>query len=237
MNSHFHTSKAPVIDFFTGQILGKDDDKRLIRLSSEYDGTCMLYSNDANPGRLFKLQLVGWGLQLDGTVVGLVPWLNNISLCPTLTDPLNGHWEGYFNAANSDVFYAAPSHKVAELRAAYIYYCNNTHAYELANKNRKEIVQEIPDHIGTHAVFNDAVQKALHVRAIFSWQLHADGNIEGMIVNPEKIQNTPVLIGDDALYSANTNPNFKYFFQYGIANKIKTKDATVIKAISTLIEG
>lgn len=236
MSSQFHTNKAPVIDLFTGQILGKDDDKRLIRLSPEYDSTSMLYCNDANPGRLFKLQIIGWGLQLNGNVVGLVPWLNSISACPTLKDPLNGHWEGYFNAANGDIFYEAPSHKVAELQAAYIYYCKNTHPSETTNKEGKEIIQEIPDHIGTHAVFTDAVKKALHVRAVFSWQLHGDGHIEGMLVNPAKIQNTPVLIGDEALYSANTHPDFKYFFQYGIANKIKTKDPAAIKAISTLIE-
>lgn len=230
MTNKYRKAKAPVIDLFTGQVLGQDDPEQLIRITPEYDGTSMLYCNDANPRKLFKLHIIGWGLQHSGAVVGLVPWINNVSICPTLRDPLNGHWEGYFNASNGNVFYEAPSYKITELQAAYDYHLDTVH-----NKSAV-IIQEIPDYIGTHAVFTDTDHKALHIRAIFSWQLHSDGHIEGMLVNPAKIQNTPVLTGDEALYSANSCTDFRYFFQYDIANKIKTRDPAAIDAISSLIK-
>lgn len=237
MASKLYPTKAPVIDLFTGQVLGSDVDERLVRMSPEYDGTSMLYCNDVNPGKMFKLHIIGWGLQYNGKVVGLVPWLNCICSCPTLIDPLNGHWEGYFDAANGDIFYEAPSYKVTELQAAHDYHCHNLAYQEAIHNDPRVVIQEIPDQIGTHAVITDPIHKALHIRAVFSWQLHGDGHIEGMLVNPANVQQTPVLAGDDALYSANACPGFRYFFQYDIANKIKTKDPDAIKAISTLIEG
>jgi len=236
MASKFHPTKAPVIDLFTGQVIGPRDDERLVRMSPEYDGTSMLYCNDVNPGKMFKLPIVGWGLQCNGEVVGLVPWLNRISACPTLIDPLNGHWEGYFSAINGDVFYEAPSYKVTELQAAYDYYSHSRAYFEAAHHDARVVIQEIPDQVGTHAVFTDTVHKAVYVRAVFSWQLHGNGHIAGMLVNPAKIKNTPVLTGDEALYSANSCADFRYFFQYGIANKIKTKDPDAIKAMSALID-
>ena len=235
MTSEFQPRKAPVIDLFSRQTLHPGDEQRLVRISPEYDGISMLYGNDANPGKIFKLKLIAWGLQQNGEVVGLVPWLNSVTACPSLSDPLNGHWEGYFNSDNGKVFYDAPSYKTAELQAAYEFYRQNSNQPPINNAS-DPVIQEIPDQIGTHAVFSDKHQSAFFVTAIFSWQLHLDGHLEGMLVDPEKIQQTPVLAGDDALFAVNTNPGFKYFFQYAIANKIKTQDPDALKAMSALIK-
>ena len=97
-------------------------------------------------------------------------------------------------------------------------------------------MQEIPDQIGTHAVFGDKKHQIMLLTAVFSWQLHKDGHIEGMLVDPKKVQQTPVLAGDDALYSVNTQADFKYYLQYAIANKIKTQDPEVLRAMSALIK-
>jgi len=237
MANELHPTKAPVIDLFTGQPLKSGDDEQLVRIAPDYGSTSMLYGNDANPGKIFKLPIIGWGLQHNGTVVGLVPWLNCISACPSLRDPLNGHWEGYFNNASGDVLYEPPPYKVTELQAAHHYHCQNRTLPGVVQKNSRLVIQEIPDQIGTHAVFTDSARQSLHVRAIFSWQLFDDGHIDGMLIDPEKIQQTPVLAGDDALYSVNNCADFKYFFQYDIANKIKSNDPDAIKAISALIEG
>ena len=67
-----------VIDIFSGRSLSQLHDERIIRLSPELDGLEMLYSNDASDGRMFSLQILCWGLQANGKVVGLVPWLNEI---------------------------------------------------------------------------------------------------------------------------------------------------------------
>jgi len=235
MANEFQPRKAPVIDLFSKQTLRPGDEERLVRISPEYDGISMLYGNDANPGKVFKLKLIGWGLQKNGEVVGLVPWLNSVTACPSLNDPLNGHWEGYLNSDDGKVFYEPPNYKTAELQAAYEFHRHNS-SQPTNNNISDAVIQEIPDQIGTHAVFSHKDHRAFFVTAIFSWQLHLDGHVEGMLVDPDKIQQTPVLTGDEALYPVNTNSGFKYFFQYAIANKIKTQDPDALKAISALIK-
>ena len=209
MSSEFHFRKAPVIDLFTGQTLESGEDRRIVRLSPEHDGLSMLYCNDANPGKTFKLKIIAWGLQRNGKVVGLVPWLNCVTSCQDLSDPLNGRWEGYFNASNGQIFFEPPAHKSMELEAAHNFYKQNS----LASRS-EEVLQEIPDNIGTHAVFADKASKDFHINAIFSWQLYGNGRIEGMLIDAEKIRQTPVLAGDQALYPAHEDPNFRYFFQF-----------------------
>lgn len=226
--------KAPVIDLFSRQTLQPGDEQRLLRICPEFDDISMLYSNDTNPGRVFKLKLIAWGLQKNGDVVGLVPWLNSVTACPTLTDPLNGHWEGYFNNLNGQVFYDAPKHKATELQAAYDYFCQQQHGSTKTDDD--PVIQEIPDQIGTHAVFSDKDQQAFFVTAVFSWQLHLQGRVDGMLVDPTKVRQTPVLAGDKSLYPVSSSPDFKYFFQYAIANKIKTQDPEALKAMSALIK-
>lgn len=229
------TGKAPVIDLFSRQPLQPGDEQRLLRICPEFDDISMLYANDANPGKVFKLRLIGWGLQKNGTVVGLVPWLNSVSACPTLSDPLNGHWEGYFNSLNGQVFYDAPDHKTAELEAAYDYFCH--HKQRLCNTaGDNPVIQEIPDLIGTHAVFSDPEQQAFFITAVFSWQLYSQGRVEGMLIETGKVQQTPVLTGDESLYPVSSNSDFKYFLQYAIANKIKSQDPEALKAMSALVK-
>ena len=67
--------------------------KKFNRLAPEYDGLEMIYSNESNPTKLFSIKVLCWGLQSDGEVVGLVPWLDKIVPCNQIQDPLNGRWE------------------------------------------------------------------------------------------------------------------------------------------------
>jgi len=57
-----------------------------------------------------------------------------------------------------------------------------------------------------------------------------------MLVDENKVESTPILIGDEALYPAEENPQFKYFFQHHIANQIKNEDPDALAAISLLID-
>ena len=69
-----------------------------------------------------------------------------------------------------------------------------------------------------------------------SWQLLSDGVVRGMLIDDDKVISTPVLPGDECLYSAKDEETFRYFFQHHIANKIKAKDPDALAAISMLVE-
>jgi hypothetical protein len=217
-----------VIDLFSGKSLSLINDERFIRLSPELDGLEMLYSNDTSDGRLFSLQILCWGLRANGEVVGLVPWLNQLMPCTDICDPLNGHWEGYFDPGIEDIFEEAPIHKIVELETAAEY-------YEYQSDNPEDIIQEIPDTIGTHAILSDNNFQSLTLAEVISWRLYNDGRMEGMLADQDKVVSTPILLGDDCLYPATENSKFKYFFQHHIANKIKSQDPEAIAAISLLV--
>lgn len=218
-----------VVDFFTGKSYSQIRDSRFIRLSPELDGLEMLYSNESTPDKLFSLQILCWGLRANGEVVGLVPWLGDIVACTEIRDPLNGKWEGYFDAGVDEIFYDAPIHKIVELETAAEY-------YEFKCESPEDVIQEIPDTIGTHAVLSDNGFHSLTLTQVVSWRLHHDGCIYAMLADEEKVVSTPILPGDECLYPAQLSETFRYFFQHQIANKIKAEDPEAMAAISLLVE-
>ena len=218
-----------VIDLFSGKTLSRIDEERFIRLAPELDGLEMLYSNDSSEGKLFSLQVMCWGLRANGDVVGLVPWLNKVMACTEICDPLNGRWEGYYDPGIDEIFNEPPIHKVVELETAAEY-------YEYQSVEPEDIIQELPDTIGTHAILSDDGFNSLTLAEVVSWRLFNDGSISGMLADQERVLSTPILPGDDCLYPADENHKFKYFFQHHIANKIKSKDPDAIAAISLLVE-
>lgn len=221
--------KDNVVDLFSGKSLAHLKDERYIRLSPELDGLEMLYSNDASDGRLFSLQVLCWGLKANGEVVGLVPWLNKLMACTDICDPLNGRWEGYYDPGIDDIFEEPPIHKVVELETAAEY-------YEYQSEDPDDIIQEIPDTIGTHAILSDDGFHSLTLSEVVSWRLYQGGRIEGMLADQERVISTPILPGDDCLYPATESEKFKYFFQHHIANKIKSQDPEAIAAIAMLVD-
>jgi len=217
-----------VVDLFSGLPYSAQDSERFIRLSPELDGLEMLYANESNPDQLYSLRLLCWGLRANGEVVGLVPWLDDIVAAPDIQDPLNGQWEGYYDPGIDDVFTEAPIHKVVELETAAEY-------YDFKCDQPLDAIQELPDTIGTHAVLSDNGFHSITLTEVVSWRLHYNGVITGMLADPSKVENTPVLPGDDCLYPAQSKENFRYFFQHQIANKIKAEDPEAIAAISSLV--
>jgi hypothetical protein len=218
-----------VVDLFSGKSLSNLKDERIIRLSPELDGLEMLYSNDVSEGKLFSLQVLCWGLRANGEVIGLVPWLNQLMACPDICDPLNGRWEGYFDPGIDEIFEEAPIHKIVELETAAEY-------YDYHSDSPDDIIQEVPDTIGTHAILSGDGFQNITLAEVISWRLFNDGGMDGMLANQEQVVSTPILPGDDCLYPANENEKFKYFFQHHIANKIKSQDPEAIAAISLLAE-
>ena len=71
---------------------------------------------------------------------------------------------------------------------------------------------------------------------VISWQLHCDGTLHAMLVDATSCHNTPVLPGDDCLYSAQEHADFRYFFQHTIANKLKEQDPEALAAIAALVQ-
>lgn len=216
-----------VYNIFTGRLVGEKP--HVVRLAPEFEGLEMLYSNDTHPDKLYSLKIVAWALLDNDEVVGMVPWLGNIVPGPDINDPLNGRWEGYRDPRGGDIFYHAPLHKIAELEAAARFYGGRDPA-------PMEIIQEIPDSIGTHAVLTGNGFASFTLVEVLSWRLLGDGRVLAMLVDEKKITTTPVLPGDPCLFPAQEHPDFRYFFQHRIANKIKEQDPEALAAISMLIE-
>ncbi len=220
---------APVIDIRSRQPWQAPEQRRFVRLAPELDGLEMLYSNDNDPEKLFSVKILFWGLRANGEVTGLVPWLGDIVTCPEIKDPLNGHFEGYYDAGIEDVFHEPPEHKIAELETAADY-------YEMEGANPEDVIQELPDNHGTHAVLTGDGFRSLTLIEVHSWRLYGDGRIHGMLIDDEQVSATPVLPGDDCLYAAQEHPDFRYFFQHRIANKIKEQDPDALAALALLQE-
>lgn len=218
-----------VVDLFTGKSYSSPLNRRIIRLAPELDGLEMIYSNESHPEKLFSVKVLCWALRADGEVVGLVPWLDDIMPCTEIQDPLNGHWEGYYDSGIDEVFFEAPIHKVLELETSAEY-------YDFECDTERDVIQEIPDTIGTHAVLSTDGFKNIVLKEVVSWRLLNDGNIESMLIDDDKVIDTPVLPGDESLYAAKSDAAFRYFFQHHIANKIKARDPEALAAISMLVE-
>ncbi|MCK9505735.1 MAG: hypothetical protein M0Q95_16355 [Porticoccaceae bacterium] len=218
-----------VVDLFSGKPYSQRHSHRIIRLAPELDGLEMIYSNQAHPDKFFSIKILCWALRANDEVVGLVPWLNKLTPCCDIQDPLNGKWEGYYDPGIDEVFFDPPIHKIVELESAAEY-------YEMDWESDEDIVQEIPDTIGTHAVLSSDGFRSILLKEVISWRLQANGNVSGMLVDDDKIVDTPVLPGDNCLFPANSNEAFRYFFQHHIANKIKAQDPEAIAAISSLVE-
>ena len=218
-----------VIDFFSGKPFSSLSEQHFIRLAPELDGLEMLYSNETSDDKFFTLKVLCWALKANGEVVGLVPWLGNIIACQDIADPLNGNFEGYYDPGIDEVFFEPPIHKVVELETAAEY-------YEYSSDNPNDILQEIPDTIGTHAVLSNPHKSTLTLQEVISWRLFNNGEICGMIIDADKVVSTPVLPGDECLFAAQKDSQFRYFFQHHIANKIKSEDPEALAAISMLVE-
>lgn len=222
-----------VIDFFSGKPLEDIAQERIIRLAPENDGLCMLYANDKHPNRYFAMRILCWALRWNGDVIAMVPWLDRLLPCPDIHDSLNGSWQGYYDPSIDNIFYDAPLHKIVELETSLAYFEKHLEETDTPEEN---LLQEVPDHIGTHAMLIDNSNKQVTLTEVISWRLYEDGHTSATLVNPDEVEETPVLPGDDCLYAAEENPNFRYFFQRHIANQIKNEDPEALAAITVLID-
>ncbi len=218
-----------VFDIFSGLRMDHLADQRIIRISPEPDGICMLYSNQSNGSKLFSMKLACWALRLDGTVEGMVPWFNGLRSCTELTDAEVGQWEGYYDPRTDDVFFEPPMHKALELESAAEFFADQ-------RVDGGETVQEIVDMIGTHALFIDPLKQHITLSEVVSWRLDIHGGLNAMLIDEDQVTSTPVLPGDDCLYPAEQHPEFHYYFQHSVANQIKCQEPEAMAAVAILLE-
>ena len=198
-----------------------------LRLSPEHDGIELLYANERHPDQLFALRILAWARFSDGSTRAMVPWLGELVSECSLRDPFNGHWVGYRLPGADTMFTDPPAHKEQELEAALGFFASGSGAVAS---------QEIADTIGTHAIFADRDFEEIRVAEIISWRLESDGRLEAMVANPAEVTSTPVLPGDNCLHPATEQPDFRYFFQHHLANKLKHRDPETLAALAILGE-
>lgn len=186
----------------------------------------LLYANDQHPDTLFSLKILAWARTADGDTLAVVPWLKKLVTAEQLSDPLNGRWAGYRLPGSDYLFREAPEHKVNELDAALRFFGEPG--------GSRRVVQEIPDTIGTHAVFSEDQFETLALMEVVSWRLHGDGRVDAMVADEDEVTQTPILPGDGCLAVAQDREDFRYFFQHGIANRLKDRDPEALAAIAIL---
>ena len=65
-------------------------------------------------------------------------------------------------------------------------------------------------------------------------RLTADGTLAAMVADESGLVETPVLPGAKCLIEAQELAGFRYFFQHGIANKLKERDPEALAAVAML---
>lgn len=209
----------------------RKDERRVLQLSPEYSGLCLLYAHHVlSRDKLFAIKILCWARLANGQTVALVPWLNGVSRCIDLDNPDSGQAMGYYDPVTDSRFDRPPVQHIAALDAL---------ATTLAPSRKPaagELVQEIPDNIGSHAALLVQDQQEFALEPVVSWRLDQLGNLDAMVADMDKATQTPVLPGDDCLYPARDHSGFRYFFQYHIANQIKAGGVLAARAISQLIK-
>ncbi|MBD2859632.1 hypothetical protein IB286_11500 [Spongiibacter sp. KMU-158] len=200
------------------------DQQKILQLSPEYEGLCLLYSHHAlSHDKLYAIKILCWARLADGSVVALVPWLKGIARCIDLDNPESGCAEGYYCPRSERRFSDAPEHhqRALEVRATY--------------PNNSPIVQEIPDLTGSHAALIHEDNSRFQLEPVVSWQLNDKGEMTAMLADTSETKEWPILPGSDCLYPATEENGFRYFFQYHIANQIKSGGVMATRALSKLI--
>ncbi|WP_339674550.1 hypothetical protein [uncultured Zhongshania sp.] len=203
----------------------RTEQHRILRISPEYEGLCLLYAHHAlSRDKLYAVKILAWARLANGQDVAILPWLSGIVRCIDLKDPESGQTRGYYDPRSSRHFSDIPPHHAAALDAM----C------EYPQQSGMHIVQEIPDLIGSHAALLSDDKQFL-LEPVISWRLHSDGKLEALVADLSLARESPVLPSDECLYPVQREGNFRYFFQYHIANQIKAGGQIATRALQQLL--
>lgn len=218
------SSSAKIIPF--PQRPSRVEQHRILRVSPEYEGLCLLYAHHAlSRDKLYAVKILGWARLASGENVALLPWLNTISRCIDLDDPEAGQSQGYYDPGKERRFNEVPPHHIAALDIMMTY----------PKPAVDDFVQEFPDFIGSHAALLGE-NKEFELQPVISWRLEQNGHLDAMVANIRLARHSPILAGDPCLFAVQKNPTFRYFFQYHIANQIKAGGPVATRALSQLLQ-
>jgi len=246
-----------VINLFTGRSIVAPIKHSIIQICPETTGIKIIYANHNQPDRLISVPILCWALRSDGKTVGMVPWVGEITDCTRIDEEYDIIWEGYYLQSAGTIFSDPPEAITAQLATAMRFLPSDLTVNHISghllntNTNEKNIIQEIPDLIGTHGLVlntNEAVNdrqesdsvkykahRTLILTPVISWALDFEGEMHGMLVDEKCVEKTPVIPGDDCLYYASSNPNFFCYFQRDIADQIRLRNPETIAAIEKLL--
>ncbi|QNI03420.1 hypothetical protein HXW73_11010 [Halomonas sp. SH5A2] len=202
--------------------------KTLVRLAPELDGLEMVYQLASDPDSYYGMPLLAWGLREDGHVVGLVPWMEQLTDCHELHRYEDGRFIGYRDPETEEIFSSPPDHKADELASAAEY-------FEYEPSGDITLIQQLPDTLGTHALCMNQPDSPWHMKPVYGWRLYSDGSVDALLADEDKAKMTPILLGDDCLYSAKTIHQSVYFFQRHIANRILEEDPATLDALAMVV--
>jgi hypothetical protein len=227
MGASLSPRSAQVIDLETVR-QRQQAQKFLVRLAPELDGLEMVYQLAASPETYYGMPILAWGLREDGSIIGLVPWMETLAACHDLNSQENGYFVGYRDPETEEIFDAPPDHKYHELVAAAEYF-----DYEASGD--VTLIQQIPDTLGTHALCMSHPNSPWHMKPVYGWRLYSDGSLDALLADEQKAAMAPILLGDKCLYSAHARHQTVYFFQRHIANRILEEDPTTLDALAMMV--
>ena len=158
---------AKVLSFFTGREISKGAESRVVSVFPETGGLHMVYRNHATDDRSIAVPILCWAQCANGSVVAMVPWVNELIDCTTLSERFDVIWEGYYDEANMELFTAPPAIVCEHLRTQGLHGFSTTKRQ--STKDGTSVVQEFQDHIGTHAILIDPTQESITLTAVVSW--------------------------------------------------------------------
>ncbi len=221
-----------VISFFTSKQLKQERCHQVVGLVPETSGIKMVYRNSPFDERYIAVPVLCWGITSDGDIIGLVPWVSELLDCETIADKFDVYWEGYY-ASESDEIFVEPPVLVQDLLKLH-----SRHSMQTTRRaDATSIILEFNDPIGTHAMLVNPEADSIVLTAVVSWRLMGNGQIECRIADEGKPYKYPILSGDDCLYTATDNPDFRCFFQREIAEQIRNRDPETMDAIERLFVG
>ncbi|MGS2743979.1 hypothetical protein ACU6TU_10330 [Halomonas sp. LS-001] len=227
MGATLSPRSAQVIDLETAR-QRQEARKSLVRLAPELDGLEMVYQLDADSESLYSMPVLAWGLREDGHVVGLIPWMEQLTPCHRLNSKEHGCFIGYRDPETEEIFSEPPEHKWHELTSSAEYF-----DYEASHE--VTLLQQIPDHQGTYALCMESHRQPWQMKLVHGWNLYSDGSTDALIADESKIKMTPVLLKDDCLYNAGSRHPKVYFFQRHIACQIMDEDPATLEALALMV--
>jgi len=202
------------------------EQNRILRISPEYEGLCLLYAHHAlSRDKLYAVKILAWAQLASGKYVALLPWLTGIARCIDLDNANTGQSQGYYDPARERRFSEIPEHHLAALSAMRNYPAPSEGSF----------IQEFPDLIGSHAaLLGDSME--FELQPVISWRLDSNGDMLAMVADMSQATHFPILVGDPCLFVVQRNPTFRYFFQYHIANQIKAGGEIATRALTQLLQ-